>query len=220
MNDNEVIPAIIPRSAAHLLESLDTLRNVTRAFQVDLVDGIYAGVASWPYAPDDTVLEDMAPSLQGLSLEFDLMVRAPRPLLENLKVVGTERVIFHLRDHVDLEGTIDKAPHGAKIGIALRNDDHIEALAPHAARIHFVQCMGIAKIGVQGEPFDERVLGQVRAVRMLYPKFQVSVDGGVSAYTIPLLRDAGATRFVAGSAIFNALDPVRAYDELLRIANA
>jgi ribulose-phosphate 3-epimerase len=37
-----------------------------------------------------------------------------------------------------------------------------------------------------------------------YPNLPLSVDGGVSFETAPLLKAAGATRLVSGSAIFGS----------------
>ena len=66
--------------------------------------------------------------------------------------------------------------------------------------------MGIEKIGYQGQPFDERVIDQVKALRKEYPELIISVDGGVSFDTAPRLIEAGANRLVVGSVIFNSLD--------------
>ena len=74
--------------------------------------------------------------------------------------------------------------------------------------------MGIAKIGYQGEPFDERAPEQINQLRVKYPNLAISVDGGVSLETAPLLKAAGANRLVAGSAIFGASDIALAIREL------
>ena len=66
----------------------------------------------------------------------------------------------------------------------------------------FVQVMGIAEIGYQGEPFAEAALGRIRELRQAFPDLVMSVDGGVSSDTIVRLVEAGAQRFVSGSAIF------------------
>jgi ribulose-phosphate 3-epimerase len=221
MHDREIIPAVIPTSLEHLRESLAKLKGKAPSCQIDLVDGLYAGEPSWPFSASGpgSMAADLR-TLQPISLEFDLMVRDHMPLVPHLVEAGAARIVFHFHDHGDLAAAIASVPSGIDVGIALRNDDPVEGLAPYAGSIAFVQCMGIRTIGVQGQPFDERVLAQIRAVRMLYPGLPVSVDGGVSLFTLPILKDAGATRFVAGSSILKASDPLRAYEELFRIANA
>lgn len=219
MHDSPIIPAVIPRSLEHLRESLRSLRGVAPSFQIDLVDGKYAGEPSWPYVDDGAVLDAVFADTQEVSVEFDLMVREPRAIIP-LIGMNAERIVLHLHDHVGLSETLSLIPEGVTAGIALRNDDPVDAILGYATQIKFIQCMGIRTIGVQGQPFDDRVLSRIRELRVLYPELEISVDGGVSVYTLPLLKDAGATRFVAGSAIFAAPDPVRAYEELVRIAAA
>ncbi|HEX6388412.1 MAG TPA: ribulose-phosphate 3-epimerase, partial [Solirubrobacteraceae bacterium] len=48
----------------------------------------------------------------------------------------------------------------------------------------------------------------------LGPDVVIEVDGGIDAQTAPLAAQAGATWFVAGSAIFGADDPAAAYREI------
>jgi ribulose-phosphate 3-epimerase len=58
----------------------------------------------------------------------------------------------------------------------------------------------------QGQPFDEGVLKHIHTLRLKFPDMPISVDGGVSLKTAHDLVGAGATRLVAGSAIFGASD--------------
>jgi ribulose-phosphate 3-epimerase len=73
--------------------------------------------------------------------------------------------------------------------------------------------MGIARIGYQGEKFDERVLDRVKYLREANKDVIIGVDGGVSLKTAPQLLSLGATRLVSGSGIFNAENISRAIDE-------
>jgi ribulose-phosphate 3-epimerase len=66
--------------------------------------------------------------------------------------------------------------------------------------------MAIARIGYQGEPFDERCISNIMALKEKFVDLIISVDGGVNLETAPRLVDAGAERLVAGSAIFNTDD--------------
>ena len=53
-------------------------------------------------------------------------------------------------------------------------------------------------------------LDKVRAVRRMYPKLDIQVDGGINAQTAPLVQQAGANVLVAGSYLFHAKDPLQA----------
>ena len=74
--------------------------------------------------------------------------------------------------------------------------------------------MGIARIGTQGQPFDERTLATVASLRTKYPAIEITVDGAVNADTIIPLREAGTNRFAPGSAVARAEDPVASYKQL------
>ena len=54
---------------------------------------------------------------------------------------------------------------------------------------------------------------------MLPPEVAIEVDGGVDASTAPRCAAAGASVFVAGSAVFGASDPAAAYEEIDRSVN-
>jgi pentose-5-phosphate-3-epimerase len=68
--------------------------------------------------------------------------------------------------------------------------------------IDFVQVMGIANIGYQGEPFQEESLDIISNLKERYPDLVISIDGGVSVDTIADLHDAGVDRFVSGSGVY------------------
>ena len=70
--------------------------------------------------------------------------------------------------------------------------------------------MGIARIGRQGEPFDERVYEQVRVFRERHPDLPVQVDGGVSLKNAKKLLALGVSTLVIGSGILRAEDPITA----------
>lgn len=64
--------------------------------------------------------------------------------------------------------------------------------------------MGIEKIGFQAQPFDVRVLENVKKIKEIYPSILISIDGGVNLQSAPMLVEAGADRLVVGSALFNS----------------
>jgi pentose-5-phosphate-3-epimerase len=67
--------------------------------------------------------------------------------------------------------------------------------------------------------FDKRAVDLVAAIREQYPTLTIQVDGGVALGNVLKLARAGASRLVAGSAIFSALNPQQAYAELHIEAN-
>ncbi len=213
-----LIPAIIPKTKDHLLSTLEKVQGVASAVQIDLVDGAFVkGVSpSWPWATR-TFVDEMYTVFADLSLDFeleiDLMVDRPEQYVEELVSASVARIVVHVGSTEKLDDILAFRKH-VKIGLAFKNDTPLDLLARYHDRIDFVQYMGIKEIGVQGNPFDERVLARIEEIRSLYPNLEIAVDGGVTKETLPRLMAAGATRLVAGSAVFGTPYPDRAYTEL------
>ncbi len=207
----DIVPALIPKSKDHLLSTLEKVKGVASAVQIDLVDGVYVPNApqSWPWSTR-TFLDEMYTVLADLSedfeLEIDMMVERPERFVEELVSAHVARIIIHVGSTDALEDILAFRSH-VKIGLAFTNDTPLDALHRYREHIDFVQCMGIAEIGVQGNPFDARVLARITEIRAKYPELEIAVDGGVTLETEPRLIEAGATRLVVGSAIFNTSSP-------------
>src|SRR5205814_2110644 len=73
-----------------------------------------------------------------------------------------------------------------------------------------VLCMSIHP-GYSGQEFMPEAVDRIARLRAALPEHvHIQVDGGIDNDTILLARDAGATLFVAGSAIFDREDLPRA----------
>ena len=229
----EIIPAIMPDSYDDLLAKAGKVRALVPLAQIDIMDGAFVKSKSWPYATGGvkrdenfvalTAQDEGMPLWEELDYEIDLMIGEPEKHIDEWLPLGASRLIFHIeaiKDH-DLFWGHDIFKEGARdingekviqVGLAINPDTPLELILPHVEKIEFVQCMGIAKIGYQGQPFDERVLEYINRLRVQFPNLPISVDGGVNLDSAPLLRAAGANRLVAGSAIFgaeNAADAIR-----------
>jgi ribulose-phosphate 3-epimerase len=105
-----------------------------------------------------------------------------------------------------LEGMDVYVRDAVEIGVAINTATPAEKIFPLVNYVDFVQCMGIEKIGFQGQKFDERVLEQIKKLKEKFPDLIISADGGVNLATAPKLARVGANRLAAGSAIFNSTD--------------
>ncbi len=211
---NKIIPAIIPQSFDHLRDALRVLEGVAKEVQIDIVDGSFVPFTSWPYRGSGSVmlLQEYADNYQ---IEMDLMVQNPELAVPLYVDAGVQKIVIHLESVIDLETIYaHHRTHTYKLGLSIGNDTPIEVLEKELSNADYVQLMGIRKIGTQGQPFDTAVLHRITQLRTKYPDLVISIDGSVNAESLLLLRDAGANRFVAGSAIFGAPDPLEAYQSL------
>ncbi len=212
-----IVPAMIPKSLEDLKEKLELL-SFAKTIQVDVVDGKFVSSISWPYQPEGNVSE-AASLLSNYEIEVDLMVADPLSAADDWVNIGAKRIVFHIESlQADELPLILKENNSVEIGLAINNDTPLEKLDSYIDLIDFVQMMGIATIGKQGEPFDERVIDRIATIHSQYPDLAISVDGAVNQSNLPRLKNAGATRFVVGSALLKSTDLEGTYTELLKIA--
>lgn len=216
----EVIPAILVEDFEELRASISRVVSVARTVQVDICDGKFTPYASWPMQGSDErsvqgILneEEGLPFWDSLDFEFDLMVINAHEQFEFFTRLGAKRIVFHIEAELNkdkfkefLEGMDMYFRENVQVGVAINTTTPVSELDSIISYIDFVQCMGIESIGHQGEPFDERVLDQIKSLRVKYPELIISVDGSVNEKTAPLLVKAGANRLVVGSALMASLD--------------
>jgi len=212
-----IIPAIIPKSLAHLSESLALVFPFTCTVQVDIVDGVLVPFTSWPYIEDGDVAE-MKILAEGFDIEIDLMVQNPEEVIEEYLHAGAKRVVVHLESTTNIDAILAfKNEYNFLLGFSILNDTDMSVLVEVLPYADYVQLMGIKDIGSQGQPFDTRVIERVRNIKQAFPNVEISIDGSMNAETIPPLVEVGATRFAVGSAIMGAQNPEQQYETFTKL---
>jgi ribulose-phosphate 3-epimerase len=227
----EIIPAIIPEDIFDLKDKLSKVVGQVSTVQVDVTDGKFVPSVSWPYKKREDLYfahilseDEGMPFWNELDFEIDLMVQKPAEKVEEWISAGAERLLVHIESDDAksvIQGVRERFPRngslGIEIGAAISFDTPLEVLREVAEEIDVVQHMGIARIGFQGESFDQRVVERVSQLRAVYPNHVLSVDGGVNLDNAPALISAGVNRLVIGSAIFrseNIHDTIRQFQSL------
>ncbi|MDP3726436.1 MAG: hypothetical protein Q8R36_04540 [bacterium] len=233
MPNIEIIPALMPRTFEELREQMERFIGLAEIVQLDVMDGVFVKNTSWPYSEDKDSLKnlieggDAIPFWEDIDFEVDLMIANPEQEIRNWILYGASRIIVHVESVTDMDFIIAEIKdslngkqldgedeRGIEIGIAINVDTPNKAIEPWIYAVDFIQCMGIAKIGFQGERFDERVISKIEDLRELNPDVTISVDGGVNFESAPKLIAAGATRLVSGSTILQSSDPVSVIERL------
>ncbi len=216
----EIIPAIMPKTLHDLEEHCQKVVGSVDTVQIDVMDGKFVAVRTWPYNRHDDFFdailreEQALPMWEELDYEVDLMVANPEREAQTWITAGAKRVIAHIESITDMKSFLALASEFVEVGLAIGNDTPLDTILPYLKSIDCVQCMGIAKIGFQGQPFDRRVLERIKALRVADPELPISVDGAVTIDTAPLLIEAGADILVSGSFVFDGESPVEAIHRL------
>ena len=218
-----IIPAILTKDFREVPEKLELVKGAADTIQIDIADGKFAPNKTWPFMGDhgefESILNEEAglPFWEDFDFEFDLMIEKPQELLPDFVRLGASRVIVHLESigQDALSALIHEWKHAVEIGLALKPSTPMSELELFLHEVSFVQCMGNDKISFGGVSLDEAlVLPKIRDLRKRYPELTISVDIGVNQETAPRLIEAGATRLVAGSAVFGKANPAEAIRQL------
>jgi ribulose-phosphate 3-epimerase len=222
---SHIVPAVLPTSREDLEKKLALFARIPAVsrVQVDVVDGKFASPASWPYnAPNEFEVliarGSMLPNLDRITYEIDLMCLDAEQVAGAWLALGASRLTFHAESVTSLPRLFAtmRAKYGCgslscgliAFGLAINVTTDIALIEPFLDDIEYVQFMGIAKIGRQGQPFDRRVLEKIRIFHHHHPKILLQVDGGVSLKTARELLALGVAHLISGSAILRAADPV------------
>lgn len=216
---NRVAPSILSADFSHLAAQVEeVLAAGARVIHVDVMDGHFVP----PITIGPLIVSAIADLVHdaGGALDVHLMIERPEAQVVEFARAGADSITAHAEatDHVSrLIGSIHEAGCGA--GIALNPGTPVDALAEVAAECDLLLCMSVNP-GWGGQSFIEDSPAKVERIAALGASAAIEVDGGLDAATSPLMAAAGASLFVAGSAIFGKPDPAAAYAEIAAAVNA
>jgi ribulose-phosphate 3-epimerase len=225
----EIVPAVLEESYRAVETRLDSIAGSgARKIQLDVCDGVFVPRKSWPYVGDSGEWVTIKREAKGLprweefDFEIDLMVVRPEEVMSDWICAGASRVFVHVDASPDFESLRSICRNGtAELGLAVHPNTPPERLLPLITDdITAVQCMGISRVGFQGEPFDERVFEIIKELRTRKPALVISVDGGVNFQNARNLLSAGANYLVVGSSIFGSPEPRAAFKRFQELIGA
>ena len=213
----EVEPSLYAADFSRLGGQIEVLlRAEVRIFHFDVGDGHFVP----PITTGPIVLQSISPIVHaaGGVLDCHLMVETPERHFEQFREAGADSVTVHYEACPDLRSVVALArEQDLEVGLAFNPETTSEAAAEAALAtgVDFVLCMSIHP-GFSGQEFMPEALDRIRALRGLLPEpMPIQVDGGIGPGTIRDAYEAGASLFVAGTAIFGREDLPRAYRRLV-----
>jgi len=219
----EIIPAIIPKTYQLLREEMEVVSELVDRVQVDIMDGQFAPEATWPYSGgreqarfDEIVAQERGfPHWRDVQFEIDLMTQNPEDVIDGWIKSGASAIIVHY-DSTDRFSEVAKRlrDRGVEVGMAILPSNRNTVVEKHRKEIDFLQVMGNDTIGYHGVKLDPLVYDKLKDLRDRFPDLPIGVDIGVDFDTASELVNAGATRLVSGSAIFEAENPKKAIKRL------
>jgi ribulose-phosphate 3-epimerase len=141
-----------------------------------------------------------------LPLDVHLMIEKPERHLEAFAKAGASRLNVHVETCPQLHDTLQQIKSlGCEAGVALNPDTpvgEIEAFMPEA---DLILVMSVYP-GFSGQKFIPATIAKVASIRKkldeVHSPSWIEVDGGVNVENAGKTKDAGATAFVAATAVF------------------
>ena len=204
-----IVPAIIPKNYKEIEINVSLVKDLVSLVQVDISDGIFSKNKTWPFLNDLDFLDRLSfeelalPFWQDVEYEIHLMIENPELSIEKWINLSPKNIIFHIEATKNIEDIIlFLKEKEIGVGLAVKPETLNEKIIPFIDRIDFLQIMGSNKLGFSGLKIEESVFEKIRYFKQSFQGLEIAVDIGVNRETAGLLKEAGATKLISNSSIF------------------
>ncbi len=203
----KIAPSILSADFARLRDEIQRIEHAADWLHVDVMDG--------HFVPNLTIGPPVVRAIKkytDLPLDVHLMMTNPDEFIALFADSGANYLTVHVEVCAHLHRTLSEIKkRGMKAGISLNPATSLALLDEVLGDVDMILIMTVNP-GFGGQKFIPASLSKIQRLRQRLDAQQLShvdieVDGGISAANIHEVAEAGATVFVAGSAVFESPDP-------------
>jgi len=217
MNKKYILaPSILSADFTRLGEEIAACESAgTDWIHVDVMDGHFVpNITMGPF------IVEACKRVTKLPLDVHLMIEKPERHLEAFAKAGASNITVHVEACPHLHRTLQQIKSlGCKAGVALNPGTPSGAIEAVLTEADLVLVMSVNP-GYSGQKFIPESIAKVKDIRnrldALGSSAWIEVDGGIDVETLLTMKDAGATVFVTGNAVFKHAKGTKAGIKSLR----
>ena len=198
----EIIPSLLSADFAKLEQEIRKVEKAgCKKLHLDVMDGHF--VPNITYGP--VVIESIRKCTE-LYLLAHLMIEQPERFVQQFRRAGVNGVIIHQEACSNfLKALKQIRKEGMQAGVALKPKTPIETIKDALTELDTVLIMSVEP-GFGNQTYIKGSEEKIKQAKALLEEkgidIPIAVDGGINMHTAPIVVEAGATRLVAGSAVF------------------
>lgn len=201
-----IAPSILSADFTRLGEELKAIEKAGADWiHIDVMDGHF--VPNITYGP---IMVEACKRASNLVLDVHLMIEKPDLIIPEFAKAGADYISVHAEACTHLHRSLQLIKSlGVKSGVALNPATPLSSIEYVMDQLDFILIMSVNP-GFGGQKFISSSIDKIRLLsnhlKERNLKTIIQVDGGINKDTIKAVSEAGASSFVAGSAIFHTDD--------------
>lgn len=203
----KVAPSILSADYINLQQDIELIEQAgAEMVHIDVMDGMF--VPSISYGP--AWVKALRP-VTKMILDVHLMVEQPERYIDTFAAAGSDIIGVHYEATPHIHRALQQIKnHGIKAEVVINPGTAVAAIEPVLHMVDQVLVMTVNP-GFGGQKFLPETLEKIARLAEIKREkgytFDIQIDGGANDETTKLAYEAGATVAVAGSYVFDKVDP-------------